>query len=531
MRILLSISLAMILSASAEARTRGAIPLKQWTVPSQTALAAHGAIRPHASLVTVQPCRVLDTRNADGPDGGPVLVGGVARLLDVSASPCGVPVAAAYSLNVTVTGSEPTETYHFLSIYPAGTPRPNTAVLNFKSGAQSSNAVLAAAGAGAVMLYASTTTHAVVDINGYFVESGAVTSVTAGAGISVTTTGSAAAISANFGGNGVANTVARSDHGHYRRRIIVSPVGTDAENGESLRAAVARIESARTDVAQGWTIQLEAGTYHLGATPLELPFNLNIEGAGRYATRVVRGGGTNVQDATLRIGAQNEISNLSIVSTGGAPYAVAVFGYQAHKLDWVDCVAQGGTVETIALRVLNGGKITNSSFEARTESPGAIARGIQSYHVDGSPTLLVRDSEMFVQGATAYGIWTQGILAQVRGTKVRAISETGVAYGTWGRVLIDTGSDISGEGSTGYGSTAERIRNARVYGTTAGLLVPSSWSARVTNSLLGGTASVENHGTLQAGSTEFSGPRSGAGTFQCLHSFDETFRALDSACN
>src|SRR5262249_47417509 len=51
----------------------------------------------------VSPCRVLDTRNANGSLGGPILSAGQSRTWPVPSSACGLPAsAAAYSLNATV---------------------------------------------------------------------------------------------------------------------------------------------------------------------------------------------------------------------------------------------------------------------------------------------------------------------------------------------------------------------------------------------------------------------------------------------
>jgi hypothetical protein len=54
-------------------------------------------------FVPVSPCRVMDTRLAAGPFGGPAMTAGSTRDVPIPASPCGIPLnAAAYSLNVTV---------------------------------------------------------------------------------------------------------------------------------------------------------------------------------------------------------------------------------------------------------------------------------------------------------------------------------------------------------------------------------------------------------------------------------------------
>src|SRR5256885_2126897 len=77
----------------------------------------NGAINivPGRSLWTVAPCRVIDTRNPDGPWGGPALVGGSARTFTI-ANQCGIPAdATVVAVNVTITN--PSAAGH-LTFYP-----------------------------------------------------------------------------------------------------------------------------------------------------------------------------------------------------------------------------------------------------------------------------------------------------------------------------------------------------------------------------------------------------------------------------
>jgi hypothetical protein len=119
-------------------------------------------------FIPVTPCRVVDTRNPTSAFGGPILSGGVARTFTIPASSCGIPsTAQAYSLNLAVVPPGP---LGFVTVWPAGQSRPQTSNLNSLDGRVKSNAVIVSAGAsGAISVYASDTTHAVLDINGYFV--------------------------------------------------------------------------------------------------------------------------------------------------------------------------------------------------------------------------------------------------------------------------------------------------------------------------------------------------------------------------
>jgi uncharacterized protein DUF4394 len=118
---------------------------------------------------SVTPCRVLDTRNPDGPYGGPALVAGADRTFAI-AGQCGVPPgAAAVSVNLAVT--QPT-TVGNLRLFPAGTALPVVSSINYSAGqTRSNNAIvrLNALGEMAVRCaQASGTAGFILDVNGYF---------------------------------------------------------------------------------------------------------------------------------------------------------------------------------------------------------------------------------------------------------------------------------------------------------------------------------------------------------------------------
>ena len=116
----------------------------------------------------VTPCRVIDTRNAAG---GGIPASGGTRLVPVLGSGCGIPASAlAYSLNATVVPSGP---LGFLTLWPSGQAQPFVSTLNAITGAVVANAAIVPAGTnGAINAFASSATHLVVDINGYFAPSG-----------------------------------------------------------------------------------------------------------------------------------------------------------------------------------------------------------------------------------------------------------------------------------------------------------------------------------------------------------------------
>jgi hypothetical protein len=123
------------------------------------------------SFYTLTPCRMLDTRLAAGPAGGPLLTANVARTVKLNAS-CGVPTTAkSLSINVTVVNTPGTG---FLRVYPGHmeTP-PNVSMVSFRAGTtRADNVVVALStvpGMGTLELLSSLSgVHVLIDVNGYF---------------------------------------------------------------------------------------------------------------------------------------------------------------------------------------------------------------------------------------------------------------------------------------------------------------------------------------------------------------------------
>jgi hypothetical protein len=120
------------------------------------------------------PCRIADTRNPNGPVGGPSLTAGATRDFALPSSSCGLPTSAtAYSLNVTAV-PDPVEHYlGYLTLGPSGRPAPFVSTLNSWTGKVVANAAIVPAGAsGAISVFVSDPTDVILDTNGYFAAPG-----------------------------------------------------------------------------------------------------------------------------------------------------------------------------------------------------------------------------------------------------------------------------------------------------------------------------------------------------------------------
>jgi hypothetical protein len=145
---------------------------------SQTAAADAAVITARAAALpldfyTVAPCRMVDTRNAAGPLGGPILTSGQARTFPLLSAACGVP-ATAKALSINATAVTPSAAGS-LVIYPGDAATPLTSNLNFNAGTvRANNAIvgLSRNGDGSVTvlpgLGSGNQVHFIIDVNGYF---------------------------------------------------------------------------------------------------------------------------------------------------------------------------------------------------------------------------------------------------------------------------------------------------------------------------------------------------------------------------
>jgi hypothetical protein len=117
-------------------------------------------------LPLTEPCRAVDTRPQYGGSGP--IPGGTSQSFPIQQEGnCNIPAtAAAYSMNVSVVPDGP---LGYLTVWPAGQPRPMVSTLNSLDGRIKANAAIVPAGTnGEISVYATNTTNVIVDVDGYF---------------------------------------------------------------------------------------------------------------------------------------------------------------------------------------------------------------------------------------------------------------------------------------------------------------------------------------------------------------------------
>jgi hypothetical protein len=119
-------------------------------------------------LGTLAPCRIVDTRNATGPWGGPALAAGASRSFEIGGR-CGVPAdALAVTLNVTVTNAT---TAGSLTVYPGTGLVPGTSTVSFTSGRTRANNATIGLVDGVLSVadrQQTGTVDLIVDVSGYY---------------------------------------------------------------------------------------------------------------------------------------------------------------------------------------------------------------------------------------------------------------------------------------------------------------------------------------------------------------------------
>lgn len=120
---------------------------------------------------TLAPCRLLDTREPNGPYGGPALQAGQLRTFS-AAGRCGIPSKAA-AISINITAVSPTAGGHLL-LMPADQLQANASTVSFSAGQTRSNNMLLRLSDTPQRSFAMFAgilpgaAHIVVDVNGYF---------------------------------------------------------------------------------------------------------------------------------------------------------------------------------------------------------------------------------------------------------------------------------------------------------------------------------------------------------------------------
>jgi hypothetical protein len=283
-----------------------------------------------------------------------------------------------------------------------------------------------------------------------------ITAVVAGAGLTGGGNAGGVSLAANFtlGGplNGSATTVARGDHKHYLRTVIINPTGTAAQNGTTLLNALAAITDNAT---VPYLLKIEPGTYDLGSSRLVMKPNVDIEGSGEKVTLVTGLATINAINGVVQGVSNAEIRFLTIECNGGSTNCTAFYnGGASPSITHVTSRALNGSIENIGIyNDLISSPIMRDVI-ASASGAGSVTYGIQNR--SSSAPEMVNVNATGSGGSTNHGIYdvfmARPTMVNVRATASGPTGSTnyGIRTDNVGGTMVAVNASASG-GTNAYG--------------------------------------------------------------------------------
>ena len=162
----------------------------------------------------------------------------------------------------------------------------------------------------------------------------------------------------------------------YKRTVVVSPTGTDTQNGTALLDAHSSITDA--SASKKCLIYIEPGTYDLGSGSLQMKQHVDIQGAGELNT-LLTSSVSGCSTGTLK-GANNaELRFLTMQNTAtGVSCGAAIYNsYVSPQLTHVTAKSTGSGGIGTHMGVLND----NSSAPTMTDVTATASGGAENYGV------------------------------------------------------------------------------------------------------------------------------------------------------
>ena len=274
-----------------------------------------------------------------------------------------------------------------------------------------------------------------------------------------------------------------SNFAAYKRTVVVSPTGTDIENGTALKDALAGINDA--SATNPYLLKIEPGIYDLGSlqiSRLDMQSFVDVEGSGEGVTTITS---SNPFSGTVVGAANSELRWLTVKHTGGPNGATAILNFANNfRVTNVTAAASGEGPINEGLNLFG----TERLSQVTATASGASARNT-GVNINGTATL---------DQVTATG--SGGSVDGSRGVEIRSVDATAVLS----QVTATASGGPFSYGVLNAGST--QIHNSRI---------------------AGGTATLGNYaGTMLVGASHLSGPPStkeSGTTLTCAGVYDENY--------
>ncbi len=185
----------------------------------------------------------------------------------------------------------------------------------------------------------------------------------------------------------------------YSRTLVISPRGTEAENGNALLDAVGAITDA--SASNPYLIRLEPGIYDFATESLVMKSYVSIEGSGEDST-VIKSS-VSASDKGVIMGASYcELRDATVEHTGGGAFAIGVYNSNASPCLTSLTIKAANGQETYA--IYNKDSAPSINRVACTASgTGDISCGI--YNKAGNPTYIMNVTTKASGSHNNYGLW------------------------------------------------------------------------------------------------------------------------------
>ncbi len=384
------------------------------------------------------------------------------------------------------------------------------------------------------------------------------------------------------GGNGttVLHVAAALGHLQVVELLLAKGAAIDpTTSSAALRAAMVGIVNSPPALASSVELEIGPGTFDVGADGLRIDVGwVHVHGSGRSTTRIV----SNVASAfTVRVGADVtapvELRALTIEGASAVDaallfeanssarvvdvaienhsaiadaYGVRCLAGASPTLENVAVAVTGGTEQSTGIAVGTGAAIITRS-EVRVAGTGATwAQGIE---VTGSPITRIADTAVVATctACLAVGVYASGANVAVDRANIVAQAGSQDAVGLWAtdnpsgwvalsQTYLEASNAVAHAGCalrcTGWTQVELRgcTLNAFGSGTNVAAEIATDGNLKASQSILrsagSGNAINAISGTVFAAASEIGGTVTGAGTFNCLGSWNKVGVAVSSNC-
>jgi hypothetical protein len=313
----------------------------------------------------------------------------------------------------------------------------------------------------------------------------------------------------------------------YVRTVIVSPVGTQLQNGTALLNALAGITGASP--TNPYLLKIEPGVYDLGLLSLHMKPNVDIEGSGELVTRINAHTDDTTPDLTqgTMFGADQAALRFLTVFSG-------IEGGAQRVAKALSCIGTSPIVEGVTLRAVGGDVITGlytaqgaspTLRRVRIQSLGIDAYGIRLDPTAGPLTLQDTTIDLGFGGDLAIGV-SNDSSSSLTLDRVGISGRTDIRGSVWG--IRSSGSVIMRDSVIQISSAAPPVA-----GNGFGIELSGTASATIHRSeILGATSSIVSNGSGGAfvAVSQLQGPITGSGTTTCAGVYNGTFVFLATTC-